>query len=93
MILAGHSLEDRHAWENVFSTFWEKYEQVNPSHPLYVDFEATARGRCIPYFLHGDEGRGQRRVPLMIESFQPCISHRGLSFTNESTYLASIKYD
>ena len=87
MILAGHTLEDQQGWEAVFATFWMKYEQVNPGHPVYSDFDEATRRKCVPYFLHGDEGRGQCRKPLMIESFQPCVSHRGLEFTNESTYL------
>ena len=87
MILGGHTFQDRQGWEELFSTFWSKYEQVNSDHPVYLDFDEATRRRCIPYFLHGDEGRGQCRRPFMIESFQPCVSHRGLEFTNESTHL------
>jgi len=82
MLLAGHCLRDVTKWQAVFSRFWDLYRHVNPNHCIYAD-GLDARN-CIPYFMHGDEGRGYCRRPFMVESFQPVISQKGLEYTNES---------
>ena len=82
MILAGHKLSDTGGWQGVFSEFWNTYRLINPGHTIFRDQLPTEC--CIPYFLHGDEGRGYCRRPFMVESFQPVISHKGLGYTNES---------
>ena len=33
--------------------------------------------RCIPLFLHGDEGRGQCKRPVLVVSFQCVIGWSG----------------
>jgi hypothetical protein len=38
----------------------------------------------LPLTLHGDEGRGRNKDPVLIESFVPVISHKGIQFTNIS---------
>ena len=82
MLLAGHCLRDVTQWQAVFARFWDLYRCVNPNHCIYVDGLDTRN--CIPYFMHGDEGRGYCRRPFMVESFQPVISRKGLEYTNES---------
>ena len=82
MILAGHQLSDTAAWKKVFTEFWSSYRLVNEKHVVFRDrlpLECT-----IPFFFHGDEGRGYCRRPFMVEAFQPVISHKGLCYTNES---------
>lgn len=82
MLLAGHSVEDTLGWQSTFADFWSKYKSFNGMHPLYDDgYDARF---VVPYFLHGDEGRGQCRRQFMVESFQPCISWKGPNVTNES---------
>ena len=88
MLLAGYDLADAPGWTGVFSTFWSKYRLTNPSHCIFSDNLDTRY--AIPYFLHGDEGRGYCRRPFMVESFQPVISHKGLDHINESGYLEEI---
>lgn len=85
MLLAGHDIANPAGWRQTFSTFWESYRHCNPQHCIYTDGLDTRF--CIPYFLHGDEGRGYCRRPFMVESFQPIISHKGLGVTNESGQL------
>ena len=85
MLLAGHDLADASGWQQAFQRFWQLYRHTNGEHCLFQDQYDTRF--CIPYFLHGDEGRGYCRRPFMVESWQPCIGPKGLSFTNESGYL------
>ena len=82
MILAGHRVEDTSGWQSTFSSFWTRYKSVNGSHDIFSD--GYDQRFVVPYFLHGDEGRGQCRRPFMVESFQPCISWKGSDVTNES---------
>ena len=44
---------------------------------------------CIPYHIHGDEGRGQLKRPYMVVSWQCVISHHGPQVCNESSFLIS----
>ena len=82
MILGGHSLQDTLGWQSTLLNFWKRYQSFNGSHPI---FQAGVDHRfVVPYFLHGDEGRGQCRRQFMVESFQPCISWKGTGHTNES---------
>ena len=82
MILAGHRVEDTLGWQSTFASFWTRYKSVNGSHSIFSD--GYDQRFVVPYFLHGDEGRGQCRRPFMVESFQPCISWKGSNVTNES---------
>ena len=88
VLLCGFQPEDTE-WRNILSTFWSYYEEVNPDHELYAD-NSKDRACCLPYMLHGDEGRGLRNKPLWIESFQPVIGHKGSAYTNEAGHLRFI---
>ena len=81
-ILGGMRLEEVDGWTMQFTSFWESYRSINAAHPVFL--EGLDLGKCVPYALHGDEGRGLRFKPYLVESFQPCIGVRGLQYTNES---------
>lgn len=85
IILAGNLLEEEIAWKHVFSSFWSIYKTIEPSHPVFNS--SIALTNAIPYYIHGDEGRGLRSRPFLVESFQPVISESGLFETNEKGYL------
>ena len=38
----------------------------------------------VPIYVHGDEGRGKYKLPIMVEAFQPAVSFRGDSHKNSS---------
>ena len=61
--------------------------QVNPNHVIFQELGDFPIACAIPYFIHGDEGRGYCRRPFMVESWQPVISYKGLDKINESGYL------
>ena len=85
VLLAGHQLEDRVAWEHTFANFWQLFRHTDPGHPIFST--DIPLGQAIPYLVHGDEGRGLRKVPWMVESWQLLISYAGIMVTNESTNL------
>ena len=85
LLLAGHGLEDHVAWGHVFYNFWALYREVDPQHPIFESGINWAH--ALPYMIHGDEGRGLRNVPWMVEAWQLLISHQGIMETNESSFL------
>ena len=84
--LGGNTLDAVEAYTALFSDYWEKFRHVHPEFHLYSrpDFDERMASRCIPCLLHGDEGRGKAKRPIMVLSMQPHISHKGPSYTNSS---------
>ena len=84
VLLCGFQLDEAKAgWKRTLRQFWKDYRRSNPDHEIFS--EGGPPLECsIPYYLHGDEGRFLRSKPLMIEAFQVAISHKGMSYTNES---------
>ena len=88
ILLGGHTFDESHVWEPMFSTFWRNYESIDGTHPVFSGGQNGHNlANCIPYCFHGDEGRGKGRDPFLVVSFQPVISHLGMKTTNESTHL------
>ena len=85
-LLAGHTLSGNDGdWRTTFKQFWWDYERICPDHPLYSsDFD---RGGCIPYFIHGDEGRGQLKRPYLVLAWQCAIGHGGIGTINDDSNL------
>ena len=85
VLLAGHQLDDVTGWQSTFENFWTRYAQVDGTHPIYAHESAIPWKMAVPYLLHGDEGRGQRQVPYMVEAWQLLIGYQGVESTNESS--------
>ena len=62
--LLGHPLSLEAEWSRDLVQFWEKWKCVEPSNPIYVERSNDLR-YCVPCMLHGDEGVGHRRKPVM----------------------------
>ena len=90
ILLAGYELADEKNWRRTFSCFWKRYRKVRPHLELF-SVPDTDLSMCIPYGLHGDEGRGKMKRPIMCLSFQPIVSHRGMNFTNTGGPLVVIQ--
>lgn len=75
-LLGGHTLKSLSKAESMLATFWSRYR--------FVDSEVVPKDvrRTIPIYLHGDEGRGLVKRPLLVISFQPAIGCEGDSKTN-----------
>lgn len=67
--------------EEMFEEFWTRYQRVDtmisPAQPR----------RTIPVFVHGDEGRGLVKRPIMVVSIQPIIGSSGENTTNNRRHL------
>ena len=85
-LLGGHSL-DSTGYKDMLEMFWNRYSKLDPSHPVFQRFEQGKRGNLIPYCVHGDEGRGKAKTPVLISSYQMIIPPGGLETTNLAGYL------
>ena len=90
LILGGH--ETTGNWRPMFRQFWQHYKQVNPTHPLFSQ-SSWDYGACLPFMIHGDEGRGQLKRPFLVLSIQFAVGHGGLESTNDSSNLVCKSYD
>ena len=76
--LAGHKLDSWAAAQDSFRTFWERYCKLDKN--VQVDHPEST----IPIYLHGDEGRGLGKRPLLVVSFQPVMSWLGPDYIPSS---------
>lgn len=74
-LLGGRQVQEIGLVEAMLTQFWNRYE-----------FEAGMMphtpSRTIGLFLHGDEGRGQCKRPILNVAFQPIISWAGENTVN-----------
>jgi len=73
------------SYVSMFTRFWERFKSVDPSHPIYQKCEKQ-RGYTIPIALHGDEGRGLAKVPLLVLAYQVIIPYSGENELNSSKH-------
>ena len=57
--------------------FWENFRKSEPTLPLFKE-DSVDYSTCIPIALHGDEGRGRQKQPVMCVGVQPILPiHKG----------------
>lgn len=82
VFLAGQALEENlEGYRAIFGNFWSFRTPAEPSRGissnLYLEKTPAERQTCAPIAVHGDEGRGLSKVPLLAISFQPAIPSSG----------------
>ena len=82
-LLGGHDLKHETCWRQELRQFWETYLQGDSGHPM-SQTSAPPKDCTIPLYLHGDEGRGKFRLPIMVQAVQPVLSFKGIKFKNSS---------
>ena len=80
-LLGGYRIEDEAQYQDMFSRFWDGFCLADPLHPIHGR-SPEEKSRTIPVAIHGDEGRGLAKVPVMIESVQPIVSWMGEDVVN-----------
>ena len=88
LLLGGHDLSDTTGWQKLLSDFWSLYKAYDEDHAMNGPNSPPA-SHTIPLYVHGDEGRGKYRLPVMVEGFQPCISFKGTAYKNSSGNLVA----
>ena len=83
-LLGGNSMDSIDTFGDTLQTFWHYYKAIHPT----MQFEGSPR-MAIPFFLHGDEGRGKGKKPIMVLSLQPLITSPDMSTSNLSGCLCT----
>lgn len=83
--LGGHCPESDGVddYRAMFSRFWERFRPGHPDHPVYQK-SVEQRSSTIPIAIHGDEGRGLAKVPVLVLAYQVMIPYSGENKLNSS---------
>ena len=87
LILGGVDIDQPSKWQGVLSDFWRQYLQYDKDH-IVGCAGSPPRTQTVPLYLHGDEGRGKYKLPIMVEAIQPCLSWKGTAYKNSSGLLS-----
>eukprot|EP00435_Cladocopium_sp_Y103_P027608 s1158_g6.t2 len=68
--LGGHLLGECDAYGDMLEDYWNKFRAIEPHHAIYQHKSAEDRRTAIPIAVHGDEGRGLNKVPVLVCSYQ-----------------------
>lgn len=67
--LGGQSLDHAEQFREVLVDYWEKYHAIDPG----FNVPRSQWNEAIPIALHGDEGRGRQKLPVMVMAAQTII--------------------
>ncbi|CAE6947086.1 unnamed protein product, partial [Symbiodinium sp. CCMP2456] len=76
-LLGGWTTDQPDNYKRMLSRFWQRYRVVNAVHPIYSEKSSEQWAFCIPVAVHGDEGRGLAKLPVLVESYQPILPGSG----------------
>lgn len=83
--LGGKSMNHLDEFGEKLEHFWQNFQKVENRLPIFQE-ESVNWSRVIPIAIHGDEGRGRQKQPVMVVSVQTIFPiHNGL--TNMSGFL------
>lgn len=68
--MGGHTLDSWNEAQKMLETFWNRYSNIDPNVPAIPSC-------TMPMYLHGDEGRGLGKRPLLVISYQPVMGWTG----------------
>lgn len=61
--------------EHTLSSFWKEFAKLHPNHEVFTQasLQSLNLKRTVPLLVHGDEGRGRRRVAHFALSFHSVL--------------------
>ena len=77
MFLGGAPLDESKPFRQDLRQFWENYRVVDPDFPFYRTIPKCEWDTCIPIAIHGDEGRGKAKAPIMVMTTQVIMPLKG----------------
>lgn len=69
-LLGGHKPGQMDLVKGMLRRFWQRYKLVDRLEPKHPEI-------TVPFFLHGDEGRGQCHRPVLVLAVQPALGSLG----------------
>ena len=73
--LGGTGIDHFQSFSKILHDWWVSYRKIDPTLPFFQDFDESHYGCSFPIAIHGDEGRGRYKRPIMIFSYQPLITN------------------
>ena len=80
-LLGGQNLDQAKQFGLTLRLFWERFKIIEPQLPFFNE-PGHNWDFCIPFLLHGDEGRGSAKRPVLVLSAQPMITSPDMSTSN-----------
>ena len=71
--LGGKSLDEVDMFGVQLEDFWTKYQQSNPDLGFFRDVPKSEWKLSVPLAIHGDEGRGRLKQPVLVMSLQTIL--------------------
>lgn len=61
--------------KGMLDLFWQRYQDLFPQHQLFADVQAGKKelSKCIPIFVHGDEGVHYKKSGVLVLSIQGVV--------------------
>ena len=56
-----------------FKSFWETFRLRNPQHKVFQVHDGDQLRKVAPLYIHGDEGRSQKKAPYLVVSMESPI--------------------
>lgn len=75
--LGGRTLDELPAVRQELRTFWQNYRAIDKDFPMFTEMPESKWGSLIPVAIHGDEGRGRLKNPVMVVSLQSLLPLHG----------------
>ena len=72
VLLGGYTLAERDEVHGHLKAFWQAYGEEEASHQVFITHGERLQ-QCLPYYLYLDEGRGYRKSPVMIITFEAVL--------------------
>ena len=76
-VLFGNTLDATDLISKTLHEFWSRYQQQDPEFPYFRESSESEWSHAIPIALHGDEGRGKGKKPVMVIAVQTLLSSVG----------------
>ena len=75
--VGGRSLDNAKEFGVELHNFWENYKVVDPDFAFFGAYPQSEWKRSIPIAIHGDEGRGKAKNPIMVITLQVLLPITG----------------
>ena len=75
----------------LLTTYWDNMEHIMPDHSVFSMFDRETWSRCIPFYLHMDEGVSQRKRAILVIAAQGCFGLNTADRYREAYKLAGVR--
>lgn len=74
--LGGRSLDHWQEFGRELEEFWSRFQVQHPDFGFFQDYSRSEWATAVPICLHGDEGRGKSKNPVMVLAAQTVLPIR-----------------